>query len=174
MEDFWEQFRLDPREPANASMRAGDADRELVRTLLDEAYADGRLTHDEHGQRVGSVLTAVTLADLPPVVSDLVPTTSRAVARRDTASLDEQARAAFGRRLRDDLGGAVALGLVLVVVWLFTGHDFFWPIFPILVVSLKALDTLSHREAIIEKERAKLERKQLEELRRPDEPQADA
>ena len=44
MENFWESFRLDPRQAGNASMRASDADRELIRTVLADAYGDGRLT----------------------------------------------------------------------------------------------------------------------------------
>ena len=43
MENFWESFRLDPRQAGNASMRASDADRELVRAVLVDAYGDGRL-----------------------------------------------------------------------------------------------------------------------------------
>ena len=34
METFWESFRLDPRQPGHASMRASDADREIVRVVL--------------------------------------------------------------------------------------------------------------------------------------------
>src|SRR5262245_61263892 len=38
VENFWESFRLDPRQAGNASMRASDADRELVRAVLADAY----------------------------------------------------------------------------------------------------------------------------------------
>lgn len=172
MQEFWEHFRLDPRDPVNGALRAADADREVVRTVLAEAYADGRLTREEHGERLSAVLGAVTLADLPPIVADLVPA-SRSLAVPTSATLDEQARAAFGRRLRDDAGGLVLLGIVVIVIWFFTGHDFFWPIFPILGVGLRPLDTLLHRSEIIEKERAKLEKRRLKELesrQRTDEP----
>ena len=47
MEAFWESFRLDPRQPGHASMRASDADREIVRAMLADAYADGRLTRGQ-------------------------------------------------------------------------------------------------------------------------------
>jgi hypothetical protein len=47
VETFWESFRLDPRQPKNAPMRASDADRDTVRAVLADAYTDGRLTHDE-------------------------------------------------------------------------------------------------------------------------------
>jgi hypothetical protein len=47
VEAFWESFRLDPRQPGHASMRASDADREIVRAMLADAYADGRLTRGQ-------------------------------------------------------------------------------------------------------------------------------
>jgi hypothetical protein len=168
VQEFWDRFRLDPRDPANGALRAADADREVVRTVLAEAYADGRLTREEYDERLATVLGAVTLADLPPIVADLVP--SRALVPT-AASLDEQARAAFARRLRDDVGGVVFLAIVVIVIWFFTGHGFFWPIFPILGVGLKSLDTLFHRSEIIEKERAKLEKRRRKELGGPDRPQ---
>jgi len=166
VEEYWERFRLDPRDPANGMLRASDADREVVRTVLAEAYADGRLTREEHDERLSTVLGAVMLGDLPAIVADLVPV-SRSLARPTPGTLDEQARAAFGRRLRDDLGGAAFVAIVVVVIWLFTGHGFFWPIFPILGVGLKPLETLTHRGAIIEKERARLEKRRLKELGGP-------
>ena len=171
VEDFWERFRLDPRAPANAGLRAADADREVVRTLLADAYADGRLTREEHDERVSAVLGAVTLADLPPIVDDLVHV-SGTLARVTPAALDVQARAAFVRRLRDDLGGLITVGLIVMVIWLLTDPGgFFWPAFPILAVGLKPLDTLLHRDEITAKERAKLERKQMRELGGPERPE---
>ena len=37
---------------ANGNLRASDADRDQVATLLSTAYAEGRLTREEHGQDV--------------------------------------------------------------------------------------------------------------------------
>ena len=51
MEAFWESFRLDPRQPGHASLRASDADREIVRAVLADAYADGRLTREEYDEQ---------------------------------------------------------------------------------------------------------------------------
>ena len=55
------------------SLRASDADRDQVAALLGAAYAEGRLTHEEHDERLAAVLTARTFADLIPLTTDLVP-----------------------------------------------------------------------------------------------------
>ena len=57
---------------AGGSLRASDADREQVRTVLSTAYAEGRLTREEHDERLDQVLTARTFDDLVPLTQDLV------------------------------------------------------------------------------------------------------
>lgn len=52
-------------------LRASDADRELVITLLTEAAADGRLTLDEHAERCEQALAARTLGELVRLTADL-------------------------------------------------------------------------------------------------------
>ena len=59
--------------PPAAALRASDADRDQVAALLSTAYAEGRLTHDEHDERLAQVLAARTFADLIPLTTDLVP-----------------------------------------------------------------------------------------------------
>lgn len=54
-------------------LRASDADRDHVVTVLSTAYAEGRITHDEHAERLERVLAARTFDDLIPLTSDLVP-----------------------------------------------------------------------------------------------------
>jgi hypothetical protein len=54
-----------------ADMRASDADRERVAEALREAYAEGRLTVDEHAERVDAVYAAKTMGDLVPLTRDL-------------------------------------------------------------------------------------------------------
>lgn len=63
-------------EPADAAvdalgLRASDADRERVAEALREAYAEGRLTAEEHSERVDSVYAAKTLGELVPLTRDL-------------------------------------------------------------------------------------------------------
>lgn len=62
-----------PEEPRPLHLRASDADRNEVTQFLNDAYADGRLTPDEHGQRAESALQARTLGELAPLTADLTP-----------------------------------------------------------------------------------------------------
>jgi hypothetical protein len=57
--------------PAPRDLRASDSDRERVISLLGAAAADGRLTPDEHADRVGRAYQARTLGDLAPLTVDL-------------------------------------------------------------------------------------------------------
>ncbi len=52
-------------------MRATDADREGVHTLLQAAYADGRLTWDEFDSRSTSLIEAKTYDQLTALTADL-------------------------------------------------------------------------------------------------------
>ncbi|TDE28193.1 DUF1707 domain-containing protein [Actinomadura sp. 6K520] len=52
-------------------MRASDADRDQVADRLREALAEGRITPEEHAERIDMVYKARTYADLEPVLSDL-------------------------------------------------------------------------------------------------------
>jgi hypothetical protein len=54
-------------------LRASDADRDSVVNLLHTAYAEGRITSDEHTERVQATISAKTLDDLVPLTADLVP-----------------------------------------------------------------------------------------------------
>jgi Domain of unknown function (DUF1707)/Cell wall-active antibiotics response 4TMS YvqF len=57
--------------PAPRDLRASDSDRERVITLLSAAAADGRLTPDEHADRVERAYRARTLGDLAGLTVDL-------------------------------------------------------------------------------------------------------
>ena len=52
-------------------LRIGDADREQAAAELGEHYAQGRLTVDEHADRLDRIWAARTRADLGPVFRDL-------------------------------------------------------------------------------------------------------
>lgn len=58
---------------AGGNLRAADSDRDHVATLLSTAYAEGRITRDEHDERLDQVMRARTFDDLVPLTSDLVP-----------------------------------------------------------------------------------------------------
>src|SRR6187549_256616 len=57
---------------AGGNLRASDADRDQVATLLSTAYAEGRLSREEHDERVDQLMTAKTFDDLLPITRDLV------------------------------------------------------------------------------------------------------
>ncbi|TDC55152.1 DUF1707 and DUF2154 domain-containing protein [Actinomadura sp. KC345] len=52
-------------------MRASDADRDQVADRLREALAEGRITPEEHAERIDLVYNARTYAELEPVLHDL-------------------------------------------------------------------------------------------------------
>jgi hypothetical protein len=58
--------------PAPRDLRASDFDRDRVIALLGEAAADGRLTGDEHADRVERAYQARTLGQLAALTTDLV------------------------------------------------------------------------------------------------------
>ncbi len=52
-------------------MRISDADRDRVASVLGDALAEGRLSAEEHSERLDAVYAAKTRADITPIVSDL-------------------------------------------------------------------------------------------------------
>jgi len=69
------QKRNEPRAAAApapvAELRASDADRDRVADILREALAEGRLTAEEHAERVEGVLNAKTVGELEVFIKDL-------------------------------------------------------------------------------------------------------
>jgi Domain of unknown function (DUF1707) len=64
---------------APRDLRASDADRDRVLALLAEAASDGRLTADEHAERVQRACTARTLGELADLTADLVVASAQPV-----------------------------------------------------------------------------------------------
>ncbi|MFE6334572.1 DUF1707 domain-containing protein [Streptomyces sp. NPDC057806] len=56
---------------AAAELRASDADRDRIADILREALAEGRLTAEEHSERVEGVLAAKTVGELEVFIKDL-------------------------------------------------------------------------------------------------------
>ncbi len=52
-------------------MRISDADRDRAASVLSNALAEGRLTPDEHAQRLDAIFAAKTQADITPLISDI-------------------------------------------------------------------------------------------------------
>jgi len=72
---------MDPQDfNSNSRLRASDADRDRAASVLNEALAEGRLTAEEHSERLDSIYAAKTHADLVPVLDDLPATPDAAPA----------------------------------------------------------------------------------------------
>lgn len=78
--------------PRVSELRASDADRDRIADMLREALAEGRLTADEHAERVEGVLAAKTVGELDVFVRDL----PAAHTGRDSAAAPAPHRPAFG------------------------------------------------------------------------------
>lgn len=63
-----------PSPPPTGALRASDADRDQVARVLSTAFAEGRLTHEEHDERLNQAMQAKTFAELVPLTRDLVYT----------------------------------------------------------------------------------------------------
>ncbi len=64
---------------APRDLRASDADRDRVLALLADAAGDGRLTPDEHSERVGRACSARTLGELAALTADLAEPSAQPV-----------------------------------------------------------------------------------------------
>ena len=114
-----------------ASIRVADADREQIAAELREHMLAGRLTAAEFEERLERAYAASTRGDLDALRADLPLSPAAlkvAVAERHTK---------LRRRLREESGGAVALSVACVAVWLLSGASgSFWPGWVILVALL--------------------------------------
>ncbi|MEI8407135.1 MULTISPECIES: DUF1707 SHOCT-like domain-containing protein [unclassified Kribbella] len=63
---------LPDRPNPHAHLRASDTDRDQVVDVLRDALMSGRLTQDEHAERLEQTLQARTLGELEPITQDLV------------------------------------------------------------------------------------------------------
>ncbi|MGW4563256.1 DUF1707 SHOCT-like domain-containing protein [Streptomyces sp. NPDC004561] len=69
--DLQKPARTQDAAPSVSALRASDADRDRVADILREALAEGRLTADEHAERVDGVLNAKTVGELEVFIQDL-------------------------------------------------------------------------------------------------------
>jgi Domain of unknown function (DUF1707) len=157
---FWESFRLDPRQPGNASMRASDADREIVRVMLADAYADGRLTREEYDERLNTLYDSRTLGEVSALVTDLVPPDgpSPAAAPLLPADLRKRGAGKWRRDVEESFVAFLVPSIICTVIWIAAaGGGFFWPVFPMLFLGLNLVKTVVRRESVIEREVLRLE-----------------
>src|SRR5918997_3568967 len=73
---------------AGGNLRASDTDRDQVATVLSSAYAEGRLSKDEHDERLEQLMGAKTFDDLIPLTADLVVADRSAPAPTSSVQID--------------------------------------------------------------------------------------
>ncbi len=159
--EVWSQFEQDPRVPANAPIRASDRDRDVIATVLGNAFAEGRLTSAEYDERATAALASRTLGELVPLVADL-PTGAPA----PRSSIPEQAARAYAHERRQAVWGFLSASIVCWVIWLFTGQEFPWPVFVMLGTGLNAGRVVWQKDEIIDGEIRRLEKRERRELRK--------
>ena len=176
--DPWAAFPHDPRDPANAGLRASDAERDLVQQMLAGAFAEGRLDREELDERSDAVDTARTLGDLPPIVADLVPVRPAAPRRTgelvglSDADLDLRAVRTWQSERRSAALSLVGVSLICWSIWVATGFagpgfdpSFAWPAIVSAALLARLIQVAASREERVSEERARLERRQAKQLR---------
>ena len=153
-------------------MRASDRDRAVVHDALAEAYAEGRLDHDELDERSSQVEAAKTYGALVAPLSDLaVDAAVPAVSREPRAELERQARAKYREELGEAFMGVLIPNLICWAIWWMTGHDgFVWPVFVLIPTVGNLIRVLAGRQAMVGRRVDKLERRQARALETPKPP----
>jgi hypothetical protein len=165
----WSEFSSDPRDRAHAALRATDADRDLVRRVLSEGYAEGRLDRDELDERADAAGRARTLGDLPGLIDDLIPAAAASSNARALESIPERAVARYEKHKRDALTRFVMVSSLCWAIWLAISVSrgeltFAWPIFVMIGTGFHFGNIAFHREEIIAQETRRLEKKERKAL----------
>jgi len=176
--DVWGSFAHDPRDPGVASLRASDADREVIHGVLAEAFADGRLDRTEYDDRSTSVLGARTLGELPPIVADLVPAlpvrtaTGRVpLVAATSADIQRRAQEHWEDERRNAFFGFIGPTVICWTIWLAVNWNDFdgdfpfpWPAIVMAASFFNFLRVAGSRREIVGSEVRRLERKRAKEL----------
>jgi hypothetical protein len=113
--------------PATA-IRASDLDRERTAAVLREHYLEGRLDSTEFQQRLEACMAARTVPELRALSIDLP---------RETQATERHARDERRRRLAWRLRLALPLVAALIALSALTGRPLFFPLVPILFLTLR-------------------------------------
>lgn len=173
----WGQFAHDPRDPAHASLRLSDRDRAAAADLLGEAYAEGRLSLEEHHERLDRAGAAVHLGEVVPLLEDLVPRLTpargRELARATPDELRTQAQQRWAAERRQALLAFLGPSLICwavyaALVWGDPWQDWQlpWPLIVSVATLLNLLRVQVTRADIVAARLESLERRQAKELAR--------
>lgn len=112
-------------------VRASDAERERVATLVRDAAGEGRLTLAEADERLNLVYATTYRHELHRFVADLPA--DQPARPADPVRLAGRF-AALPPRLRVHAAVAAVLSVLLVVRWVASGVPFFWPAGPMFLL----------------------------------------
>ncbi|GAA3752335.1 hypothetical protein HDA32_004563 [Spinactinospora alkalitolerans] len=82
--------------PGPGEMRASDTDRDQVAARLRDALAEGRISPDEHSERLDAVYSSKTLGELVPITSDLPDASAGSAPPADPAASFASPRPVYG------------------------------------------------------------------------------
>lgn len=130
----------DPHDP---TLRAGTRDRDACAQVLNEAMAEGRLTADEHDERLSRCYAAVTMGDLAALTADVPQRQTTDVA--STAAKAVPAGAATRPPTKSGTSGLrgmwaswAGVSILVTVIWALGAFsstdgesDYFWPMWVI-------------------------------------------
>jgi Domain of unknown function (DUF1707)/Cell wall-active antibiotics response 4TMS YvqF len=92
----------------NSRLRASDADRDTAAAVINNALAEGRLTAEEHSDRLDAIYAAKTQAELLPLLDDLPG--QRAALAQSAATTGDVVRSRRASRIIAIFGGATRKG----------------------------------------------------------------
>lgn len=114
-------------------LRASDAEREQVATILRAAMAEGRLNLADGEERLASAYAATFRDELVPLTADLPD------GGREALAATPEARAQAHRMLRRHRSFVAVAALVLVGLWALSPGHFFWPAIPLAFLTIGLL-----------------------------------
>ena len=137
----------------NSGLRASDADRDAAAAVINNALAEGRLTADEHNDRLDAIYAAKTQAELVPLLADLPGEQAMAPV---TSTSTQIARSRRGGRIVAILSGATRKGAwhaepVITVLTVLGGAelDFRDAVLPGKEVTVRAISVLGGVEITV-------------------------
>jgi Domain of unknown function (DUF1707) len=117
------------------SIRASDADRERVVEILRQHTAEGRITADEFDERMTAAYSARTMGALAELTTDLPVDLAEHTQRQQELARKTKPGKPAARLVREGVSGIASLGVILTVIWFFGGRGYFWPGWPLGILS---------------------------------------
>jgi Domain of unknown function (DUF1707) len=114
-------------------VRASDAEREQIATILRAAMSEGRLTLEVGEERLAATYAATYRDELGPLTADLPDGGRRALVETP------EVKAAVRRFVRARIGLFAVIVAALVGLWVLSGAHFFWPAIPLFFLTFALL-----------------------------------